>query len=177
MKRVVWSKETHWDAVLRQGEREEVVVMRGGHAVALLTPFDDDDMRWYARETDPAFLESIAVARREVREGKTIGHADLKRELGIDPEGDEMSLDRVLDVLDRIHQRATYSAVTGVIGGSPRTVMKGRPLDPRHSWVVARKTGQPTGYSEAQKHKLVREKHGEVIADPEQLRRLLESSR
>jgi hypothetical protein len=47
-------------------------------------PFDDDDLQWFARERDPAFLASIAEARRQVEQGRTTGHADLKRQLGLD---------------------------------------------------------------------------------------------
>jgi len=39
---------------------------------------------WYARERDPAFLESLAKARRQVEQGKTVSHENLKRELGLD---------------------------------------------------------------------------------------------
>ena len=49
MKTVTWTNNTAWEEAIRVAEREEVVVMRGGHAVALLIPFDDDDMQWYAR--------------------------------------------------------------------------------------------------------------------------------
>jgi hypothetical protein len=45
--------------------------------------FDDDDSDWYARERDPAFLNSIARAREQVRQGRTISHDDLKKELGL----------------------------------------------------------------------------------------------
>lgn len=41
MKTVIWTDHTSWEAAVRQGEQEEVVVMRDGHAVALLMPFDD----------------------------------------------------------------------------------------------------------------------------------------
>jgi PHD/YefM family antitoxin component YafN of YafNO toxin-antitoxin module len=84
MKTVAWTEHTAWEATVRQAEHEEVVVMRDGHAVALLMPFDDDDLEWYARQRDPNFVASIAQARRQVREGRTIGHDDLKRELGLD---------------------------------------------------------------------------------------------
>ena len=84
MKTVTWTENTPWDEVLRTGEREEVVLVRDGHAVALLIPFDDDDLQWYARERDPSFLASIAAARRQVEQGRTLRHGDLKRELGID---------------------------------------------------------------------------------------------
>ncbi len=136
----------------------------------------DDEMYWYNRERDPAFLESIADARRQVREGRTISLTDLKRELGIDDRGESMTLDRILDLLDRFHQRATYAAVAGVVNGSPRAVMQGRPQDPRHSWVVAKKTGQPTGYPQGRKHVDLGDRE-HVIDDPEGLRRWLQSPR
>ena len=82
MKTIDWTGNTPWDEVLRQAEQEDVVVVRDGHAVALVVPFDDDDLQWYARERDPAFLASLARARQQVREGKTVRHGDLKRELG-----------------------------------------------------------------------------------------------
>ena len=63
---------------------EEVVVVRDGHAVALIVPFDDEDAEWYGRERDPAFLESLVRARRQIASGKTIDHESLKRELGIE---------------------------------------------------------------------------------------------
>ena len=46
-------------------------------------PFDDDDLDWYVRERDPAFLAALVQARRQVREGRTIGHGELKQELGL----------------------------------------------------------------------------------------------
>jgi hypothetical protein len=83
MKTVIWTENTAWEATVRQAEHEEVLVMRDGHAVALLMPFDDDDLEWYVRERDPAFLASLVQARRQVREGRTIGHGELKQELGL----------------------------------------------------------------------------------------------
>ena len=84
MKTVIWTEHTPWEATVRQAEHEEVIVMRDGHAVALLMPFDDDDFEWYPRQRDPKFLASIAEARRQVQEGETIGHGDLKKQLGLD---------------------------------------------------------------------------------------------
>jgi hypothetical protein len=60
------------------------------------------------------------------------------------------TLDAILDLLSRFHQRATYGAVGGVLGEAARFVMRGRSLDHRHSWVVNRKTKKPTGYAPAQ---------------------------
>ena len=87
MKTVTWTENTSCADIVRQAEHEEVILMRDGHAVALVTPFDDDDLEWYAREHDPAFLASIARARESRRAGtdqRTTSHQDLKRELGLD---------------------------------------------------------------------------------------------
>jgi hypothetical protein len=83
MKTVIWTENTPWDEVLRAGEEEAILLMRDGHAVLLLVPFDDDDLDWYARERDPEFLSSIAQARREIEQGLTMSHEDLKGELGL----------------------------------------------------------------------------------------------
>jgi len=81
MKTVLWTENIAWEATVRHAEQEDVLVMRDGHVVALLMPFDDDDLDWYARERDPEFLASLSRARRQVQEGRTITHADLKRSL------------------------------------------------------------------------------------------------
>lgn len=62
------------------------------------------------------------------------------------------SLDQILDALHRARQRATYGAVASVLGAAPRTLMKSRDRDQRHSWVVSQKTRVPTGYTADQLH-------------------------
>ena len=62
------------------------------------------------------------------------------------------TLDLILDALHRARQRATYGAVASALGKAPRTLMKNRERDQRHSWVVSRKTGLPTGYEQGQQH-------------------------
>ena len=84
MKTVTWTENTSCAEIVRQAEHEEVILMRDGHAVALVTPFDDDDLEWYAREHDPALLASIARARQQVADQRTTSHQDLKRKLGLD---------------------------------------------------------------------------------------------
>jgi hypothetical protein len=84
VKTVTWTDSISWDEVMRLADGEEVLLLRDGHAVALLMPFDDDDVEWYARERDPAFLASLAKARRQIAQGNTVSHGDLKRELGIE---------------------------------------------------------------------------------------------
>jgi antitoxin (DNA-binding transcriptional repressor) of toxin-antitoxin stability system len=83
MKTLNCQENTPSAEILQAAEGEGVVLMRDGHAVALIVPFDDDDLAWYTRERDPAFLASIAQAREQVRQGRTRAHEDLKRELGL----------------------------------------------------------------------------------------------
>lgn len=81
-------------------------------------------------------------------------------------------MDEILDTLDQARQRATYGAVAAIVGSSPRTLMAGRERDRRHSWVVSRKSGQPTGYEPDQMHpELMRSER--VIETREELERWL----
>jgi hypothetical protein len=48
--------------------------MRDGHSVVLITPFDEDNLAWYARERDPAFLDSLSRARGQIQKGESVGH-------------------------------------------------------------------------------------------------------
>jgi hypothetical protein len=66
------------------------------------------------------------------------------------------SLDAILDLLDQYQQRATYGAVGGVLGVPPMSVLRKRPRDPRHSWIVNQETGAPTGYTSEQCHAQLR---------------------
>jgi PHD/YefM family antitoxin component YafN of YafNO toxin-antitoxin module len=84
VKTVTWTDNASWDEVLRQAGEEDVIVLRDGHPVVLMTPFDDDDLAWYAREHDPAFLASLARSRQQVERGDTVSHDELKKELGVD---------------------------------------------------------------------------------------------
>ena len=61
-----------------------------------------------------------------------------------------LSLDRIIDLLDQHGQRATYGAVARLVGHSPRSLLKGRDRGKRHSWIVNRETGLPSGYGEDQ---------------------------
>lgn len=64
----------------------------------------------------------------------------------------DQAFDDIVDLLDRHRQRATYGAVGAIIGRPPRYLMGGRPRDYRHSWIVNRLTGLPTGYGPADMH-------------------------
>ena len=83
MKTLTWTDPTSAEELLRQAQEEEVVVLRHGHPVALLTPLDDDELAWYLRERDSAFIESIAAARASIAAGEGTSHEDLKRKLGL----------------------------------------------------------------------------------------------
>lgn len=84
-----------------------------------------------------------------------------------------VSIQKVLECLNREKVRCTYQAVADVIGGVPRGVS--RQLEPRcpwASWVVNKRTGHPTGYTEDQKHPdLYRKSH--IIKTGDELRNLL----
>ena len=59
---------------------------------------------------------------------------------------------RIVEVLERHRQRATYGAVAGLLGLSPRSLMHGQDKKPRNSWVVSSATKRPSGYTEEQVH-------------------------
>jgi hypothetical protein len=58
----------------------------------------------------------------------------------------DTAMDEILDLLERHHQRVTYGAIGAVVDRPARYLMGGRPRDHRHSWIVNRLTGLPTGY-------------------------------
>jgi hypothetical protein len=62
------------------------------------------------------------------------------------------SLEDLIDILDRYHQRATYGAVADLVGSKPAFVMNHIQRAPRYSWVVNQKTLLPTEYAEHEMH-------------------------
>lgn len=82
---------------------------------------------------------------------------------------EQHTLDSILDQLNQFHQRATYGAVAGVVNSSPRSLMTGRERDQRSSWIVSRESGQPSGYSEEQKHEALGER-AKILGSPDELR-------
>jgi len=44
----------------------------------LLNEMDDDELYWIEREDDPAFIASLARARVQVAQGKTISHEETE---------------------------------------------------------------------------------------------------
>jgi len=78
------------------------------------------------------------------------------------------SLESILELLQRHHQRATYGAVAALVGRTPQNVMQGRPRNRLHSWVVNQDTGQPTGYSSPMVHPSLHER-AEILSTEKEL--------
>jgi len=62
-----------------------------------------------------------------------------------------LTLQVVVERLSRHGQSATYSAVGGVVGRHAIGVMQGQLKTHQYSWVVAKKTGEPSGYTPVQR--------------------------
>ena len=82
------------------------------------------------------------------------------------------SLTPILYALQDARRRATYGAVAGAVGVPAMFVMRGRPRDPLHSWVVNARTGRPTGYTDDQTHADLLA-HDAVIRDADAVRALV----
>lgn len=87
----------------------------------------------------------------------------------------DITLDQIVDALDSARQRATYGAVASALGKSPRVLMRGRTRDQRHSWIVNRTSGKPTGYSDEAMHPDL-ECNAHIIDTPIELVRWLTST-
>jgi len=83
------------------------------------------------------------------------------------------SLDEIVDRLDQHAQRATYGAVAGLLGQSPRGLLRDHERGRKYTWIVNRNTGLPTGYPDDQVDPRVRDS-GPVIATDGELREWLE---
>jgi PHD/YefM family antitoxin component YafN of YafNO toxin-antitoxin module len=84
MKQIELTADVALKHLLQEAEKEDIVLTRQGHAVALISPIDDEELTWYVRECAPEFLASIARARAQVQQGQTVGHDDLKRQLDLE---------------------------------------------------------------------------------------------
>jgi hypothetical protein len=65
---------------------------------------------------------------------------------------EQLSLEDVIEFLDRRQLRATYGAVAAVVGRPATFLMSGIARSPRYSWIVNQKTLLPTGYTDEEKH-------------------------
>src|SRR5262245_24029011 len=87
-----------------------------------------------------------------------------------------LTLDKILDVLERHHQRATFGAVAGVLGREPRFLFNGYERTPKTEWVVNKTTGLPTGMKKSDyPDELLQNKR--VIDAPDELRVWLQEHR
>ena len=63
-----------------------------------------------------------------------------------------LTLDALVERLERHRQRTTYGAVADLLGLNPLSMFVGYPFTPRNSWVVAKANGIPTKYDVSQMH-------------------------
>ena len=63
-----------------------------------------------------------------------------------------LTLDTLLERLERHRQRATFGAVAGFLGREPEKLFEGYSRIPRTSWVVSKNTGLPTGQRSSETH-------------------------
>jgi hypothetical protein len=89
------------------------------------------------------------------------------------PDKPPMSIATVLKFLNSERIRATYGAVAGIVGRHPIGVapLLGR-RRPEASWVVSKKTGDPTGYLSAERHADLKSRR-QIISDTDDLLRRL----
>lgn len=64
-------------------------------------------------------------------------------------EPQKVTLDHILEVLERHKQRATFGAVAALLDRDPRSLFSGYTRTPRTAWIVSKSTGLPTGTKEA----------------------------
>jgi hypothetical protein len=83
MKQIELTPDLPLEQVVQQAQQEDIVLTSQGHAVALISEIDNDDLYWHSCERDPEFLASLIRARAQVAQGQAVPHEDLKRQLGI----------------------------------------------------------------------------------------------
>ena len=86
-----------------------------------------------------------------------------------------MMIEEVLNFLNKHEIRATYEAVGEVMGTNPQSILLGDRRS-RASWVVSKRTEDPTGYTAEQEHPRLRSKK-DVIRSGAVLSRLLARER
>ncbi len=65
-------------SIIREAEKEEVLITRHGKPAAIVIGFhDEDDWFDYKIEHDEKFLRKIAKAREEIRKGQYVSLDDL----------------------------------------------------------------------------------------------------
>ena len=79
MKRIALSKiKDDLSRVLRQAEKEQIIITRHGKPAGVLIGFKSED-EWfeYKLENDPRFLKQITAARRSIQAGKGVPIEDI----------------------------------------------------------------------------------------------------
>jgi hypothetical protein len=84
----------------------------------------------------------------------------------------ELSLDQLVEILERYRVRATYGAVSGYLGQNATFLMNGIERAPKYSWIVNKATSEPTGYSVDEIHPDLR-RNNMVLGDVTELRQWL----
>jgi prevent-host-death family protein len=81
MKKVALSEaKDDLSRILRQAEKEEVVITRHGKPAGVLIGFkSEDDWFEYRLENDARFLSRVEAARRSLKSGHGISIEDLKK--------------------------------------------------------------------------------------------------
>jgi hypothetical protein len=84
-----------------------------------------------------------------------------------------LKLEDIIERLERHRQRATYSAVAGVLKRHYRNIMDGQTKSFRNSWVVSKTTKLPTGYGPQDWHPELLTNENGVIETPTELKKWL----
>jgi len=98
--------------------------------------------------TDVVALTESSIARAL----RTIAEHHPTSSIWVESVVHRYDLDRIVSVLDRYMQRATYGAVAGLLGVHPRSLMQGRDRSFVNSWVVSADSHLPTGYAPEEMH-------------------------
>jgi hypothetical protein len=86
------------------------------------------------------------------------------------------SLDAIVALLQKYHQRATYGAVAEPIGRAPRSLMQGRRRSWLNSWVVNQDSGLLSEYATPMMDPHLRER-AEILSTADALRTWLDNPR
>ena len=81
MKKVALSEaKNDLSRILRQAEKEEVIITRHGKPAGILIGFkSEDDWFEYRLQNDPRFLKRVEAARRSLKAGHGVRIEDLEK--------------------------------------------------------------------------------------------------
>ena len=134
-------------------EAHKTIIATGGEVVGIVLALDRQEAATDLGDTAVAALErDLGVPIRCVANLDDL--AIFLRSNRLAEQYRKVAIVRILQVLAERQLRATYGAVGGVIGVPPQIV--GGHLGkrrPETSWVVSKKSGMPTGYTEREMHR------------------------